>query len=197
MFVDSDILMAWGGISKKFKKGEFIFHEGDFGRFYYQIYKGTIKMYNTNTEGKEFTQSEFKCGCSFGEPPLFIDEPYPSTAIATEDSIIIKLSKEKFFEIIEEYPNLQKNLITLFARRIYSKSTTAREIINTTPKTRIISFLDAYKKKNQKGDEKIEIPYTRQEIANYTGLRVETVIRTLSKMKTNNVVQIVKRKLIY
>lgn len=197
MQIDTDILITWGAVAKKFKKGEYIFHEGDHARFYYQILNGTIKMFNANIDGKEFTQSEFKTGQSFGEPPLFIDETYPSSAIACHDSVLLKLSKEKFLEILDEYPMFQKQLITLFAKRIYSKSTTLREIINNTPETRIIAFLNDYKKKSQKENEKSEIPYTRQEIANYTGLRVETVIRALAKMKTKKMVQIVERKLIY
>lgn len=44
---------------------------------------------------------------------------------------------------------------------------------------------------------KSKFPIICQEIANYTGLRVETVIRTLAKMKTQKTVQIVERKLIY
>jgi len=197
MQIDADILITWGAVAKKFKKGDFIFHEGDHPRFYYQILEGTVKMFNTNLDGKEFTQSEFKTGRSFGEPPMFIDEAYPSTAVACQDSIILKLSKEKFLEILDEYPVYQKQMITLFAKRIYSKATTAREIINNTPETRIIGFLNDYKKKNNKENENIEIPYTRQEIANYTGLRVETVIRTLTKMKSKKIVLIVERKLIY
>lgn len=197
MQIDADILITWGAVAKKFKKGEFIFHEGEHPRFYYQILQGTIKMFNANIDGKEFTQSEFKTGHSFGEPPLFIDEIYPTSAVACEDSIILKLAKEKFLEVLDEYPVFQKQMIALLSRRLYSKSTTLREIINNSPETRIIGFLNDYKKKNGKENDKIEIPYTRQEIANYTGLRVETVIRTLAKMKTKKIVQIVERKLIY
>lgn len=197
MQIDADILITWGAIAKKFQKGDFIFHEGDQPRFYYQILEGTVKMFNTNLDGKEFTQSEFKTGQSFGEPPLFINENYPSSAVACQDSIILKISKEKFLKILDEYPVFQKKLIALFAKRIFSKAITAREIINNTPETRIIGFLNDFKKKNNRECEKIEIPYTRQEIANYTGLRVETVIRTLTKMKTKKIVQIIERKLIY
>ena len=112
MFIDSDILLTWGGVAKKYKKGEYIFHEGDHPVFYYQILDGNVKMFNTNSDGKEFTQAEFESGESFGEPPLFIDEAYPSTAIVTKDSVLLKLSKEKFFEILEEYPDYQKKIIS-------------------------------------------------------------------------------------
>lgn len=197
MQIDANILITWGAIAKKFQKGEVIFEEGDLPRFYYQILEGNVKVFNTNLEGKEFIQSEFKSGHSFGEPPLFIDENYPSTAMAIKNSIILKLSKEKFLEILDEYPVFEKQMLYLFARRLYSKATTAREIINNTPEKRILGFLNDYKKKNNKQNEEIIIPYTRQEIANYTGLRVETVIRTLAKMNTKKIIKIVERKLIY
>ncbi|MBK8366891.1 MAG: Crp/Fnr family transcriptional regulator [Bacteroidetes bacterium] len=197
MQIDTDLLIKWGAIAKKFKKGDYIFHENDVPKFYYQILEGTVKVFITNIDGREFTQSEFKAGCSFGEPLLFINENYPSSAVACQDSIVLKLSKEKFLEILDQNSDFQKRMIMLLSKRIYDKAITTREIINNTPETRIISFLNNYKKKNNRENEEIEIPYTRQEIANYTGLRVETVIRTLAKMKTQKTVQIVERKLIY
>lgn len=197
MFINTDILITWGGISKKYKKGEYIFHEGEQARYYYQIIEGTVKMFNTNFDGKEFTQAVFQKGSSFGEPLIFIDETYPSSAITTQDSIIIKLSKENFFKVLGEYPELHMKIILLFAQRIYNKSITSKEIINNSPESRIIAFLNSYKKKNNFETKKTTIPYTRQEIANFTGLRVETVIRTLAKMKINNIVEIIDRKLIY
>lgn len=196
MPVEIDILIAWGGVAKKYKKGEYIFYEGDLAVNYYQILHGTVKMCNTNIDGKEFTQAEFKEGSSFGEPPLFIDENYPASAIATEDSVILRIVKEKFFLLLDEYPKLKMDLLGVFSRRLYNKASTAREVINNNPETRIIAFLNAFKKK-ECILHPIEIPFTRQEIANFTGLRVETVIRTLAKMKEKNKVKIVDRKLIY
>ena len=68
-------------------------------------------------------------------------------------------------------------------------------MINTSPEVRILAVLNGYKKRKYEIDNMIEIPYTRQEIANFTGLRVETVIRTLNKMKLNGIVKITNRKL--
>ena len=197
MPIEIDILIAWGGVAKKYKKGEYIFYEGDKPLNYYQILHGTVKMCNTNIDGKEFTQAEFKEGCSFGEPPLFIDENYPASAIATEDSVVFRIVKEKYFQILDEYPKLKIDLLYVFSQRLYNKASTAREVINNNPETRILAFLNAFKKKENTLNEAIEIPFTRQEIANFTGLRVETVIRTLAKMKEKNKVKIIDRKLIY
>jgi CRP-like cAMP-binding protein len=197
MQIDIDLLFSWGAVAKKYKKNEIIFDEDEVAHFYYQIIEGSVRMFNSNDEGKEFTQGIFCKGNSFGEPPLFIDELYPSKAITLQDSTIIKLSKDKFLKILDEYPSIQKSFLLLLANKIHSKSNTSKEIINQKPEFRIVAFLNTHKKKSECSNEKVLIPYTRQEIANFTGLRVETVIRVLCKMNTCDKLEIVNHKIYY
>jgi CRP-like cAMP-binding protein len=197
MQIDIDLLFSWGAVAKKYKKNEIIFNEDEVAHFYYQIMEGSVRMFNSNDEGKEFTQGLFCKGNSFGEPPLFIDELYPSKAITLQDSTIIKLSKDKFLKILDEYPSIQKSFLLLLANKIHSKSNTSKEIINQKPEFRIVAFLNTHKKKSECSNEKVLIPYTRQEIANFTGLRVETVIRVLCKMNTCDKLEIVNHKIYY
>lgn len=197
MQIDIDLLFSWGAVAKKYKKNEIIFDEDEVAHFYYQIIEGSVRMFNSNDEGKEFTQGLFCKGESFGEPPLFIDQPYPSKAITIQDSTIIKLSKDKFLKILDEYPSIQKSFLLLLANKIHSKSNTSKEIINQKPEFRIVAFLNKHKKKSECCNEKVLIPYTRQEIANFTGLRVETVIRVLCKMNTCDKLEIVNHKIYY
>lgn len=195
MFLDIDLLFTWGAIAKEYEKNEIIFEAGEHANFYYQLIEGSVKMFNLNEEGKEFTQGVFFDGQSFGEPPLFVDDFYPATAQTCTSSKIIKLSKDKFLKILEEYPSYQKKFLNLMAQRNLAKAKTSRDIINQSPKHRIICFLES--KKDENSIEKKLVPYTRQEIANFTGLRVETVIRELSKMKKNKIVDIIDHKLYY
>jgi CRP-like cAMP-binding protein len=195
MQIDIDLLFTWGAIAKEYKKNEIIFYEDDMANFYYQIIEGSVKMFNSNDEGKEFTQGYFSNGQSFGEPPLLIDQPYPASSVAFQDSKIIKLSKEKFLKILEEYPSIQKKLLKLMARRIHSKAMTTKDIINQKPDFRIISFLNANKKSGCLTKELVL--FTRQEIANFTGLRVETVIRALTKLSKTDKVEIINHKIYY
>ncbi|TDE51109.1 Crp/Fnr family transcriptional regulator [Flavobacterium sp. GT3P67] len=197
MQIDLDLLFTWGAVAKKYKKNEVIFDEDEVAHFYYQVIDGSVRMFNSNDEGKEFTQGLFCIGESFGEPPLFIDQPYPSKAIAILDSTIIKLSKDKFLKILDEYPSIQKSFMILLANKIHSKSNSSKEIINQKPEFRIAAFLNTHKKKSECCNEKVLIPYTRQEIANFTGLRVETVIRVLCKMNTCEKLEIVNHKIYY
>lgn len=197
MQIDLDLLYHWGAVAKQYKKNEIVFDEDEVAHFYYQIIGGSVRMFNSNEEGKEFTQGLFCCGESFGEPPLFINETYPAKAMTIQDSTILKLSKDKFLKILEENPSIQKDFLLLFAQKIHSKSRTSKEIINQKPEFRIIAFLNSYKKKAGNSSEKILIPFTRQDIANYTGLRVETVIRVFAKMNKYNKVEIINHKIYY
>jgi CRP/FNR family transcriptional regulator len=197
MQIDTDILIAWGAVAKKYKKNEIIFLEGDMPRYYYQIISGKVRMFNTSNETKELTQGVFEEGESFAEPPIFINETYPANAIALCDTVLIRILKERFVRLLDEYPALQKKFLKLFSERIYCKSLQVRELVSHSPEERIKNFLYHHKKKYGHEKEKIYINFTRQEIANFTGLRVETVIRTLQKMKIRNIVSIVDKKLYY
>jgi len=197
MFINLDLIIAYGGIQKKYRKGDLIFLEGDQCRYYYQIVEGSIKMFNITSEGKEFTQGLFSSGESFGEPPLFIDLPYPTSSEATSNSIVIRLPKEKFLTLIDEYPKLKNKILLLLSHRTYNKSVVSKIIINSSPESRILSFLEYHKLKHGIQENKNLISLTRQQIADHIGLRVETVIRVLLRLKAKGIVEIKNRKLYY
>lgn len=193
MTIDYNILIAYGGFVRKFEKGEIVFHEGTDPFFFYQVVEGGIKVFSSSKEGKELIQGIFKEGESFGEPPLLLGKKYPSTAQAIIPSVVIKIPREKLMYIFKDYPELAVNLLFNFAERIYYKATSAQIWISQTPEQKITHFLNRLKG-NVKSMEKTLVPHTRQQIADCTGLRVETVIRTLGQMSREGKVNIVDRK---
>ena len=197
MFINLDLIIAFGGIQKKYHKGDVIFFEGDQCRYYFQIVEGSIKMFNINSEGREFTQGIYASGESFGEPPLLINLPYPASSEATSNTTVIRLPKENFLTLLDEYPKLKNKMLLLLANRVYSKSVVTKIIINSSPETRVLSFLNYYKLKYGLQENKNLIPLTRQQIADHIGLRVETVIRVLLRLKAKGKVEIRNRKLYY
>lgn len=196
MHIDTDLLYTWGAVAKKVPKNTVIFFENDTPLSFFQIIEGTVKMSYTNEDGKDLTVGIFTEGNSFGEPPLFIDQPYPATAIAQTDCILLKLSKTNFFSFLNENQDIQSEILKVFAWKIYNKIVFSKNIINHKPEYRIQYFLDNLKRQYNTS-EKIKIPYTRQEIADFTGLRVETVIRTLTLMRKNKKIEIIDHKLFY
>lgn len=196
MQIDYNILRAYGGVAKKVTKDELIYEEGALPRFYFQVIEGEVMLYCSNTEGKELIQETFAAGNSFGEPSLLIEKVYPNNARATTDSVVVKITKNKLLNIFRDYPELSQNLLQTLAERIYTSASHARIWVSPTPEEKILKFLDIYYPKS--GDkDRVEISQTRQQIANYTGLRVETVIRTLKKMSMDGKVAIINRKLFY
>lgn len=196
MQIDYNILRAYGGVAKKVTKDELIYEEGSIPRFYHQVIEGEVMLYCSNTEGKELTQGTFSSGKSFGEPSLLIEKVYPNNARATTDSVVVKITKNKLMNIFRDYPELSESLLHTFAERIYKSASHARIWVSPNPEEKILRFLEIHYP-NEGKSNRAEITQTRQQIANYTGLRVETVIRTLKKMSKDGKVAIINRKLFY
>jgi len=194
--IDTEILLKNGGVLIKFKKNQTIFFEGNTPLFYYQIIEGCVKMVNVNISGKEFIQGMFTKSQSFGEPVLIIDEVYPATAVVCEDSSIIKLDKAKFLNILYNYPDILLQFVQLFAKRIYDKTIISKEIAIHDPEHRIIKILNLVKK-NIAGQarRKFKVEISRQQIADMTALRVETVIRTIKVLQKKEQIIIIKGKI--
>jgi len=194
--IPEKILIQYGAIIKSYDKDEFIFSEGEFAKNYYQIQKGIIKMSNFNDEAKEFIQGIFYKQQSFGEPPLFIDVAYPANAIAIAESTIYILPKERFYSLIEHNKELHFSITKSLAKRLYYKAIIASEISSQEPTHRILRFFDYLKDDTPQKTAPFElkIPYTRQQISDILGLRVETVIRAIKQLEKQGEVVINRRK---
>ncbi len=194
--IDEQLLLDFDARMKEYSKGELIFSENETARYYYQISSGAVKMNNYNDDGKEFIQNVFYKTQSFGEPPLFIDVKYPANAIAFSDCSLIELDKNKLFELLYKHPEIHLNITKSLANRLYYKAIIASEISSQEPEHRVLRFFDYLKNDVHKvsGDFNFKINYTRQQIADTLGLRVETVIRAIKNLEKQKNVLIEKRK---
>lgn len=195
--IDHASLLNSGAVLKKYKRGEFLFQEGSIARYYYQVHLGEIKMNNYNQEGKEYIQGIFAKEKSFGEPPLFADFKYPANAEAIVDSEVWQLPKEKFLKLLEENPDIHHKFTSTLALRLYYKAIMVSEISTQEPEHRILRILDYFKKNSnlsttESNTYKVEL--TRQQLADLTGLRVETVIRSIKKLEQKGELFIKDRK---
>lgn len=178
--INIDTMVAWGATYKKISRGEIIFHEGALSSFYYQLVTGRVRWVNINDEGKEFIQTIIEPGECFGELPLFDDEPFAATAIADEDSVIIRLHRSTFHQLLKESPELHFTFTKLLTQRLRFKFLILKELANHNPENSISTLLNYFKQTQRNICTKCNrIKLTRQQIADMTGLRVETVIRTI------------------
>lgn len=191
-----ELLEKYGVIKKSFDKNDIIFEEGNLPLHYYQIISGEVKMSNYNDDGREFIQGIFYNGQSFGEPPLFLNQKYPANAIAVENTEIFILPKENFMKLLEYNPKVSIKIIENLAQRLYYKSVMAAEISTHEPEHRVLKLIDhgiAYFN-FQKDKNGYLINFTRQQIGDLTGLRVETVIRTIKTLEKKGELKIINRK---
>ncbi len=193
--IAEDLLLSWGATYKKVLKGEVIFHEGCNGKYYHQLVQGKVKWMNVDDSGREFIQDIIDEGQSFGEFPLLDGGPYVATSVADEDSLLFRLPKEIFLQLLRENPVIHFSFTRLMTERLRHKFIILKELASQDPERKVNTILQWYKKAHaEKGDDKLKIRLTRQEIADMTGLRVETVIRTIRSLHDRGSLSIEKGK---
>ncbi len=193
--ISEKLLEEFGGQKRALSKNEILFNEGNRALYYWQVAEGSIRMFNFSEDGQEFTQGIFGPGESFGEPPLFCDFDYPSSAIAVEESTVYRLTRESLFRLLKENFDVHLEITTTLSKRLQYKAMILREMSSHPPEHRILTLIDYLKEGAlPEPGKKYEVPLTRQQIADMTGLRVETVIRSIKAMEEKGWVDIVDRK---
>lgn len=193
--VNTDLLLAYGATYKKVTKDELIFLEGSHCCFYYQVVEGRIRWVNIDDDGKEFIQGIMEKDECFGELPLFDDLPYAATAIADEASVILRLSKSSFLQLLKDNSEINMHFSKLLATRLRFKFLMISELASHGPVERIARLMHYFKQNGKytcKNCKKVNL--TRQQIANMTGLRVETVIRAIRQLAEQGVLSIERGK---
>ena len=195
--IPEEELLNKGARKEYFDEGERIFQQGHYARSFYQVSSGLIQMTTINDEGKEFIQGIFRPTESFGEPPVFADITYPASATALKKSQLIVFPKQKFLTFLESHPKYYRILLRRLSTRLHYKATVAQLISNEHAEIRILTLIDYLKKEegySEKQDYKVKL--TRQQIADLIGLRVETVIRTITSLKNDGLLKVKAGKII-
>ena len=191
--INTDLLLRWGAAYKKVAAGEIIFSEGTEARFYYQLESGCIKWLNIDDSGTEFIHDIVAPGECFGEIPLFDKQPYAATAIAETDAVILRLHESSFQQLLNEHPNILLSFTKLMAQRLRYKFLMSKEVASHKPEQTLSTLLGHLKKSNLHFcSDCSRLKLTRQQLAGLTGMRVETVIRTMRSMHEKGKLKIEK-----
>ena len=193
--IDEKLLLEYGASVKEYGKDQTIFFRDEAAIYYFQVLSGEVKMNNYSDDGKEFIQNIFSSGEGFGEPPLFGNFNYPANATVIKEAKIIRLEKAYFFKLLQSNPELHFEFTKVLANRLYYKALMATELSSEKPEHRILTLIDYLKHDVHhldKSDE-FKVELTRQQIADLTGIRVETVIRSIKKLEEIGELKIFKR----
>jgi CRP-like cAMP-binding protein len=95
------------------RDGTTVFKENEPGDSFYVILSGTVRLDRGDREICLLKEKDY-----FGEMALLDQEARSATAIAATDCELLKLNREDFLDLLEEYPRLSQEIIRTLARRL-------------------------------------------------------------------------------
>lgn len=199
MNIPTDLLRNFGAVVKNYRRHDDIFRERQMAFYFFQIVNGLVKIVN-HGEDHDFIQGIFTDGESFGEPPMIGEFPYPATAIAITDTQLLALPRKHFIELLRENFDIHLRFTMHMCHRVQEKSEILKTLNLGQPEERILAVIDLLKCKLPRAlygqDDHFVVPVTRQEIADMTGLRVETVIRKVGLLEEQGKLHVSDRKIL-
>ncbi len=89
--------------------GEVVISEGDVGESFYLIFWGKVEE-TQRERGKQRHLDFLTEGDFFGEEALLFDRPRSATITVVEPTILLSLDRDEFYELLQSYPQIRKNL---------------------------------------------------------------------------------------
>ena len=189
--IPEEILKVHNAAAVSLAKGEVLFREGDTAHAFYLVHSGKIRMINYNEDGKEFVQGFFTAGQSFGEPPFFTSGTYPASAEAVEESVVWKIPRESFLKLLREHFDIHLGITEALSARLVYKSMMLSELAIEEAEHRLTTLINHLLEQAERhGDKSKKLAFTRQQLADMTGLRVETVIRSIKSLEQRRFLEI-------
>lgn len=184
-------------LTRKYKKGQSIFFEGDTWDKLYIINKGKMKVYKYTKEGKEQILYLLSEGDSIGELNLFKRGKFEFNGEALEDTSICILSKEDFDNILINNPSITFKILEKVHDRVINLENLVQMLSTKDVEARIgsllLSLLEDFGREEE-GNLIIDLPINREDMGNFAGITRETVSRTLTAMEEAGVIDIVGNK---
>lgn len=176
---------------RELSKDEHVFHGGDDTNAIYIVSRGSVKSYMVMENGEEQILDFYTAGDVFGLDAMG-SNCHISSTVALETTVICKLPLselqqrplgQEFFSIISENLLRDHNQMLMLARK-GADARLASFFMDMSQRTR---------KSNQSVDE-IILSMTRRDIANYLGMAIETVSRTLRRFQDSGMLKVTQRK---
>jgi len=182
---------------KKYDKGELLLRQGEPSRNLVIVNQGKVKAFTDTVEGKEQILYIFSPGDFFGEKSLLMDEVASYHIETLEQTNVCMIQKEDFQNLIKKDSNIALKVMEELCRRLDKLEKTIETMGTKSVETRINNVLIEFAQKYGKDHEKgiiIELPLSREGIANYLGLTRETVSRKLSLLQEEGIIEMVGNK---
>lgn len=179
------------------RKGQKLFQQGDDFQSVFVVQSGSIKAYMVADDGEEQIT-----GFHFPGELLSADgmdsgrQPY--TAEALETTSICEFSFKDFERLGKAEPEIEYELMRAMGKELSREKKRMMVLGRMRAEQRLANFiLDTASEMRSRGQARDDFTFSmsRQDIANYLGLAVETVSRLLSHFATSDLIRVQRRKL--
>jgi CRP/FNR family cyclic AMP-dependent transcriptional regulator len=180
-------------ISRLWKKHSHVFLQGDSLENVYFIFDGKIKIYKSDINGREQIVSILKKGEMFPHVGFFRKGDYPANAEVLEPSTLIAVPISQFEGVLIENPELSIKVFRVLGEKIIDLQNRLEEQILNNTYEQIIKLLIRLAQKHGKdlenGTYMLKAEFTNRDLANMIGTTRETISRTLTKMKKDQLIK--------
>lgn len=162
-----------------FSRNEEVFGEGEPPIYIYKVKSGCIRTYSTLSDGRRQIGAFYLPGDIFG---LEARGEHSVSAEAIVSSRLRVVKKTMMMSIAAGDIAMTRHLLDLTTAELH-RTQSHIVLLLKGAKARVVGFLlELAERENSRSD--IDLPMSRQDIADYLGLSIETVSRTLSRLET-------------
>jgi len=176
------------GVKIRFARNQTIFNDGDEATNCYKVVSGAVRLCKHMTDGRRQIADFLLAGDFFGVMQF---GNYKFTAEAVGDVVLLCYPQRQVARLSNSMPNLRGRLLVLLSQRLLGMQDHLVMLGRQTAKERVASFLlHIAERSDAEEGLAFELPMSRQDIADYLGLTIETVCRMLSELKRKRVIAI-------
>jgi CRP/FNR family nitrogen fixation transcriptional regulator len=171
------------GVPMSFGRNSEIYGENEPADYLYKVVSGAVRTYKILTDGRRQVGAFHLPGDIFG---LEIADEHAFSAEAVSDSRILVIKRSALMSLAARDNQAANELWTLTSRELQRAQDHVLLLIKSAQE-RVASFLLEMAQRGSGSDE-VQLPMTRQDIADYLGLTIETVSRTLTQLESRSAI---------
>ena len=167
-----------------------IFREGDAAQNLYSVGSGAVKLYKLLPDGRRQITAFLFRGNFFG---LSNNGSYSYTAEAMTPVSLCRFPKKKLDELFESHPKLEKRMLEATTGELVAAQDQFLMLGRKTAREKVATFLVNLCVRLAPEHETLQnltLPMNRSDIADFLGLTIETVSRTLTVMKRDKLISL-------
>lgn len=177
------------------RRGEYLFRQGDRFRSLYAIRSGSFKTHHLSEDGSERVLGFHLPGELLGLAGLGSGR-YRASASALDTAAVCALPFDRLQALAEDLPSLNRQLYRILSRRISGDQEALLLLGDKSAQERLATFLlNLSQRFEQRGfsAREFNLSMSRQDIANYLGLTLETISRMFSQFQKDGVLDVDRR----